>query len=57
MIVEGLVYSIDRGTDLAFVWKHERKPRKSSVSIVGVWIEFYMHASRMQGGSLALDVA
>jgi len=57
MIVEGIGYSLDWGTDVAFAWKHERNPRKSSVSIVGVSIEFYMHSSRMQGSSLTLDLA
>jgi hypothetical protein len=57
MIVEGLGYSLDWGTDVAFAWKHERKPGKTSVSIVGVSVEFYMPASPMQGSSLALDLA
>lgn len=56
VIMEELGYSLNWGTDIAFAWKHERKPRKSSMSIFGVAIEFYMRAFRMQGKSLALEL-
>jgi len=55
--VEGLGYSLVWGTDVAFAWKYEKKPRKFSVNIVGVSIEFYMRASLMQDSSLGFDLA
>jgi hypothetical protein len=57
MIVEGIGYSLDCGTNLAFAWKHERKPCTSSVSTLGVSVEFCMSASRMEGSSSTLDLA